>query len=229
MIIIKSKHELKRNEYEIKGNIVLLKLPKRDGTLVDCKIDPMDLRKVIDKGGWFAEWSKEFNNYLAKTEIAAGNIKEKLSLDSFILDANPKAPIRHFNEDSLDNRRSNIEIYNQNSINDFEELDSETVSIILRDKYGREKARTTIDKEDLKKIVDDKHSWVYFKKGTEHFAVMNSPEGRVFLQDYIMNTPENKKVKFIDFNTLNNKKSNLVITSIEDESEDNFNTESEDK
>ncbi|MDF2879915.1 MAG: hypothetical protein K0R54_472 [Clostridiaceae bacterium] len=218
---MKNKHEIKRNDYEITGNIVLLKLPKKDGSIVNCKIDPTDLRKVVDKGAWFAEWNKEFNNYLVKTEITTGNIKEKLNLDSFILDAHPKAPIRHFNEDTLDNRRSNIQVYDANSMNDYEELDSETISVILRDKYGREKARTNIDKEDLERVVNDKHSWVYYKKGTEHFAVMNSPEGRVFLQDYIMNTPQDKVTKFNDYNTLNNKKSNLIISSSEDEEQEN--------
>ena len=218
---MKNKHEMKRNDYEIKDNVVLLKLPKKDGSTVDCKIDPTDLRKVIDKGSWFAEWNKEFNNYLAKTEIITGNIKEKLSLDSFILDAHPKAPIRHFNEDTLDNRRSNIQVYNSKAMNDYEELDSDTISVILRDKYGREKARTNIDKDDLEKVINNEHSWVYYKKGTEHYAVMNSPEGRIFLQDYIMDTPQDKVTKFNDFNTLNNKKSNLIIESSEDEVHEN--------
>lgn len=218
---MKNKHEVKRNDYEIKGNVALLKLPKKDGSIIYCKIDPVDLRKVVDKGSWFAEWSKEFNNYLAKTEITNGNIVEKLSMDSFILDAHPKATIRHFNEDTLDNRRDNIQIYNANSTNDFVEFDQDTISIILRDKYGREKARTNIDKNDLSRVVNNEHSWVYYKRGTDHFAVMNSPDGRTFLQDYVMNTPQDKVTKFKDFNTLNNKKSNLFIASTEDEAINN--------
>lgn len=208
LIIIKSKYETKVNEYEIKGNVAYIKLQKKDGTIIDTKIDAADLNMVLEKGTWFAEWNKTFNNYLVQNLNHPS--KEKQTLHSFILGAHTKSPIRHINGDTLDNRRCNIEIYNQNAgINDYEKLDDETVSIILRDKYGREKARTKVDKEDLDKVLNSGYTWVYYEKHGRNYAISNSPEGRIYLHNFIMNTPENMITEHVNHNTLDNRKSNL--------------------
>lgn len=208
LIIIKSKYEAKANEYEIKGNIAYIKLQKKDETIIDTKIDAADLKMVLDKGTWFAEWNKTFNSYLVQNVSYPS--KEKQTLHSFILGAHPKSPIRHINGDTLDNRRCNIEIYNQNAgINDYEKQDEETISIILRDKYGREKTRTKIDKQDLDKVLNSGYTWVYYEKHGKNYAISNSPQGRIYLHNFIMNTPENMITEHVNHNTLDNRKSNL--------------------
>lgn len=218
MIIIKNKYETNVNEYEIKENIAYIKLRKKDGTIIDTKIDAADLKMVLDKGTWFAEWNKSFNNYLVQNVNYPS--KEKQTLHSFILGAHTKAPIRHINGDTLDNRRCNIEIYDQNSgINDYEKLDSETIAIILRDKYGREKTRAIIDKADLDKVLNSGHTWVYYEKHGQNYAISNSPEGRLYLHNFIMNTPQNMITEHINLNTLDNRKANLNSVEIVNESE----------
>jgi len=142
VLVIKSKYEIKANEYEVKGNVAFVKLSKKDGTNIDTKIDSNDLNKFLEKGTWFAEWSKDFNNYLVKTLSGSSQdgkyTKEKQTLQSFILGTNTTNPISHINGDTLDNRKCNIKIYDQNAvINDYEVVDAESVYIILRDKYGR--------------------------------------------------------------------------------------------
>lgn len=214
MLVIKSKYEAKVNEYEIKGNIAYIKLSKKDGSIIDTKIDAADLKAVLDKGAWFAEWNKEFNNYLVQTvnySSADGeSIKEKQTLHSFILGANIKTPIRHLNGDTLDNRRCNIEIFDHNTaVNDYENVDSDSVYIILRDKYGRKKERTLIDSEDLDRVINSGYSWVYYISQGEHYAVANTESGRIYLHNFIMNTPENTVTKYVSHNTLDNRKSNL--------------------
>jgi hypothetical protein len=198
---------------------------KKDGSIIDTKIDAADLKMVLDKGTWFAEWNKEFNNYLVQTVVSSTidgkNHSEKQTLPSFILGAHTKAPIRHANGNTLDNRRSNISIYDQNnSVNDYELLDSETASIILRDKYGREKSRTIIDKEDLDRVVGTTYTWVYFRSQGEHYAIANSTEGRVYLHDFIMNTTEDMITKHVDHNTLDNRKCNLKSTTLNESPEE---------
>jgi hypothetical protein len=214
VLVIKSKYETKVNEYEIKGNIAYIKLRKKDGTTIDAKIDADDLKAVLDKGTWFAEWDKDFNNYLVKTPSIATvdgkKIKKKQTLHSFLLDTNTKTPVRHINGDTLDNRRSNIKIYDQNAvINDYEVVDAESVYVILRDKYGRKNGKVLIDSEDLDRIINSFHSWVYYMNEGEHYAVANTKTGRIYLHKFIMNAPEDMVTKFVTHNTLDCRKSNL--------------------
>jgi hypothetical protein len=225
VLVIKNKYETKANEYEVNGKIAYVKLRKKDGTIIDTKIDSDDLNRVLEKGTWFAEWSKDFNNYLVKTLSSSsenGTItKEKQTLQSFILDTNTKTPIRHISGDTLDNRKCNIKIYDQNAVvNDYEVVDSESVYIILRDKYGRKSEKTLIDRDDLDRVINSLHSWVYYFHEGEHYAVANTKNGRIYLHNFIMNTPEDTVTKYVTHNTLDNRKSNLKnVPIVKDEQE----------
>lgn len=214
VLIIKTEYNSKTNEYEVKGNIAYVKLPKKKGGFVDTKIDAEDLDLVLSKGEWFAEWNKEFNSYIAQNLNYSSKddrkLKEKQNLHSFILGTNTRTPIRHFNGDTLDNRKCNIEIYNQNAaVNDYEDVDSKTIAIILRDKYGRKKEKTLIDREDLDKVIDCGYSWVYYLSRGKHYAVTNTPNGRIFLHNFLMNPPKDMFTKHITHNTLDNRRANL--------------------
>jgi len=220
VLVIKSKYETKVNEYEVKENVAYVKLSKKDGMTIDTKIDSEDLSKVLEKGTWFAEWSKDFNNYLVKTLSSSSadgkNTKEKQTLQSFILDTNTRTPIRHINGDTLDNRKCNIVIYDQNAVtNDYEVVDKDSVYIILRDKYGIPTKKALIDYDDLDRVINSSHSWVsYFHDGA-HYAVANTKNGRVYLYNFIMNTPEDMITKLVTNSTLDNRKSNLKNEPIE--------------
>jgi len=212
--VIKSKFRAIINDYEIKGNIAYIKLSKKDGSTIDTKIDAADLKTVLDKGTWFAEWHKDFNNYLVQTlsfiTVNGKKLKEKQTLHSFILNTNTRTPIRHLNGDTLDNRRCNIKIYDQNAVvNDYEVIDSNGIYIILRDKYGRKNGKVLIDSADLDRVINSFHSWVYYMQSGEHYAVANTKSGRIYLHNFIMNAPENMVTKFITHNTLDCRKSNL--------------------
>ncbi|WP_253205892.1 hypothetical protein [Clostridium estertheticum] len=130
-------------------------------------------------------------------------------MQSFILEIHPKAPVRHINGDTLDNRKSNLEVYDQNTMNSYEGIDEESVAVILRDRYGKEKARTIIDKEDLNRVINNGYTWVLFKKDTEPYAVANTPEGKIYLNRFIMSTTEDMITHPINLNTLDNRKANL--------------------
>ena len=208
MLVIKSKFEAKVNQYEIKGNIAYIKLSKKDGSTIDTKINAEDLTAVLEKGTWFAEWDKNFNNYLVKT--LNKSLKEKQTLHSFLLNTNTKTPIRHLNGDTLDNRRSNIKIYDQNAVvNDYEVVDADSVYIILRDKYGTKNGKVLIDSQDLDKVINSFHSWVYYVQGGEHYAVANTKNGRIYLHNFLMTAPKDMVTKFVTHNTLDCRKSNL--------------------
>lgn len=186
-----------------------LKLKKKNGSTIDTKIDAEDLQMVLDSGIWFAEWHKDFNSYLVQHYIDGTKHKEKQTLHSFILGTDSKAPIRHINGDTLDNRRSNLEVYDKNTPNDYKELDTETTAVILRDNHGRENGKTIIDKEDVNRVVNSGYTWVYYRVDKKPYAVANTPSGRVYLNNFIIDTPQNMISHHINLNTLDNRKSNL--------------------
>ncbi|MCY6483865.1 hypothetical protein OW763_05815 [Clostridium aestuarii] len=222
MLIIKKKYEIKENEYEIKENVAYLTLTKKDGSIIHTKIDSEDLQRVISKGAWFPQWDKNFNNYLAQNisncNVDGKNKHEKQTLHSFILGTHPKIQIRHCNGDTLDNRKCNLEVYNENDgINEYKESDTETIEILLKDKYCKEKSKTLIDKEDLDKVLHSGYTWVLLKTNKLSYAVANSPEGRIYLDSFIMDTPKDKITQHINLNTLDNRKCNLKKPSISEE------------
>jgi hypothetical protein len=223
VFVINAKNEPKENEYEINGNIAYLKLQKKDGSLINATIDAEDLPKVLEKGTWFARWHKDFNNYLVQTfseqNVNGEKYMEKQTIQSFLMNVHTKEPIRHINGDTLDNRRSNLELYKQNTINDIQEINTKTSAIILRDKYGKENARTLIDTEDLERVIQTGYCWVCHKIKGEPYAVANTPDGRVFLNRYIMQTPQNEVTHAINLNTLDNRKANLEHITLYEENE----------
>jgi len=203
----------KSNEYEINGDVAYIELMKKDSTTIKATIDAENLENVLAKGTWFAQWSKDFNNYLVQTlcEVYKGDEKrvEKITLQSFLMNLHTKSPIIFKNGDTLDNRICNLELYKQNATNDFKELDAETVAIILRDKFGKENGKAIIDKDDFERVLSTGLHWDCQMVNSKPFAVANTPEGRIFLNKFIMQTPENDFLKAINLNTLDTRKSNI--------------------
>jgi hypothetical protein len=215
VFIIKSKQDRRLNEYEISGEVATLKLNKKDGTALNISavIDLEDLKAVLEKGVWYAEWNKDFNSYLVVNSIEyyseGRRCSGKQTLQAFLLKVHTKAPIRHINGDTLDNRKANLEIYVQKNTNNYEFFDQNSTAIILRDKYGKKEAKTLIDNDDLDRVINYGYAWVCHKIKGEAYAVANTPGGRVYLNRFIMNTPENMVTHAINLNNLDNRKTNL--------------------
>ena len=52
------------NKFETKGDMTIMTVQKKDGSELSAKIDTNDLEKVKSYGSWFAEWNKDYNNYI---------------------------------------------------------------------------------------------------------------------------------------------------------------------
>lgn len=83
------------------------------------------------------------------------------------------------------------------------------MGIILRDKLGNPKDTALISMEDVNKVIKDGYNWVFYKKGHELMVVSNTPEGRIRLDELIMNPDETMKVHHINLNPLDNRRTNL--------------------
>lgn len=219
MFIINTNYKTTENSYEIQDNIVLISMLKKNGSKAIAKIDLDDLDKIKSCGIWFAEWNKELNSYIAesisKTKTNKKKKPLKQSLQSFILGVNPKAPIKHLNGDTLDNRKSNLQIVDRNLKNEYEVSDDNTVIIFLKDKYGNIHDKALISLEDLEMVINDTYSWVLHKTHKETAVVANTPNGRIYLDKLIMKPDENKKIHHINLNPLDNRRKNLELKDIE--------------
>ncbi|WP_077845771.1 hypothetical protein [Clostridium puniceum] len=206
-------YKTQENKYTTKGNLTEIAILKKDGTELICKIDTFDAEKVKNAGIWFAEWHKDFNNYLVQTLITSNvngkTISTKQTIQSVILDVNLKAPIKHLNGNTLDNRKENLELYNKNLKNDCTKIDHETMAIILRDKFGNPKEKALISMEDVNKVIKDGYNWVVYKKSSDIMVVANTTQGRIRLDELIMDPDETMKVHHINLNPLDNRRKNL--------------------
>ena len=206
------------NKYEIQGNIALISLLNKKGTEFTAKIDADDIEKIQNMGTWFAEWNKDFNNYLVQNISSNESNKKskplKQNLQSVILGTNPKTPIKHINGDTLDNRKCNLEIVERNTKNDYEIIDENTVAIILKDKYGKVSSKALISKEDINTVITDEYSWTQYKVNNDLHVVANTPNGRVYLDKMLMTPSDSEVVHHINLNPLDCRRNNMELIKI---------------
>lgn len=218
VLFINTNYKNVENKYEIQGNVALISLLNKNGSELIAKIDVDDVEKVKSMGTWFAEWHKDFNSYLVQNiSLTKTNKKSsplKQNLQSVILNTNPKAPIKHINGDTLDNRKCNIEIIERNTKNDYEIIDESTIAIILRDRNGKAFSKALISKEDSNTVLTDEFSWVEYKTHDNIHVVANTPNGRIYLDKMLMNPSDNEIVHHINLNPLDCKRNNMEIVNI---------------
>lgn len=218
VFFINTNYKNVENKYEIQGNIALISLLNKKGTEFIAKIDVDDIEKVKNIGTWFAEWNKDFNNYLVQNISSTKTNKKskplKQTLQSVILNTNPKTPIKHINGDTLDNRKCNLEIVERNTKNDYEIIDENTVAIILKDKYGKVSSKALISKEDLNTVITDEFSWVEYKVNNNIHVVANTPNGRIYLDKMLMTPTDSEVVHHINLNPLDCRRNNIEIEKI---------------
>lgn len=218
VISINTNYKNVENKYEVQGTTALISLLNKKGSKLIAKIDVDDIEKVKSMGTWFAEWHKDFNSYLAQNISSTKTSKKskplKQTLQSVILNTNPKTPIKHKNGDTLDNRKCNLEIVERNTKNDYEIIDKNTIAIILRDRNGKALSKALISKEDLNTVVTDKFSWVEYKTHDNIYVVANTLNGRIYLDKMLMKPSDDQIVHHINLNPLDCKRNNMEIVDI---------------
>ena len=218
VFFINTNYKNVENKYEIQGNVALISLLNKKGTEFIAKIDVDDIEKIKNMGTWFAEWHKDFNSYLVQNISSSKTNKKskplKQTLQSVILGTNPKTPIKHINGDTLDNRKTNLEIVERNTMNDYEIIDENTVAIILKDKYGKIASKALISKEDMNIVITDELSFVEYKVNNKINVIANTPNGRIYLDKMLMTPNDNEVVHHINLNPLDCKRNNMEIIKI---------------
>ncbi|MTL76710.1 hypothetical protein GMA27_13955, partial [Turicibacter sanguinis] len=74
------------NQFNIENEVIKMTILNKKGKELTALFDLEDLDKVKHFGNWFAEWNKDFNQYLAQAvteEMVKGKLKyKKYSLQS---------------------------------------------------------------------------------------------------------------------------------------------------
>jgi len=215
VFFINTNYKNLENEYEIQGNIALISILNKKGSKFAAKIDIDDMEKVKSMGIWFAEWHKDFNSYLVQNIDSAKTNKNskplKQTLQSVILDTDFKTPIKHINGDTLDNRKSNLEIVKRNTKNDYEILDESTIAVNLRDRNGRIFSKALISREDLNTVITEEFSWTEYKNHGDISVAANTPGGRIYLDNLLMNPGDGETIHHINLNPLDCRRNNMEI------------------
>ena len=121
MFHINTSYKNIENKFEVKDNITIMTVMKKNGSELTTKIDTSDLDKVKNAGIWFAEWNKNSNSYIVCTIDALQKNKKgkplKLTLQNFVMDVNANVPIIHVNKNTLDNTKANLTAFNRKERN----------------------------------------------------------------------------------------------------------------
>ena len=218
MFFINTNYKTIENNYDVKDDLVILTVLKKNGSELKVKINIPDLEKVKSSGIWFAEWNKDFNDYIIQNISSTKKNKQgkplKQNLQSLILDVNPNAPINFVNGDVLDNRRANLELIERNQKNSYEILDNDIIAVILTDKYGNPKDKALISAKDLDKVITDSYSWVLHKVNGNQMVIANTPKGRIHLDRVIMHPEIDETIHHINLDPLDNTRKNLEKVKI---------------
>lgn len=204
------------NQFITENEAVKMSILNKKGKELTALFDLEDLDKVKNFGTWFAEWNKDFNQYLAQAvteEMIKGKLKhKKYSLQSVILGTSPNAPIRHLNGDVLDNRKENLEIYNRFQTNEYETLENGVIAVFLKDRYGNLEAKALISSEDFDRVITSDYTWICQKRSNgQPYAIAHTPEGRLYLDSYLTNCEKGYRVAHLNKNPLDNRRQNLNV------------------
>jgi len=168
----RKKIEHKTHHIEIDGEIGKLTAYSKKDKPIIATFDAADIDKINAFKNWRAVWNVEFDRPVIESKDFKDGRAIRTSVAAAILECSPNAPIRHINVDFLDNRRSNLEIYdvkaqpNEYNCNEF-------VTIVLKDRCGYAIGNCYVDNEDLDLVVNSGHIWFKKQRPTGQPYVVN--------------------------------------------------------
>lgn len=208
---MRKKNEHLPHEIEIDQSVGKLTAYTKKGKPVVSLFDATDLDKIKDYGNWRAIWSTEFDCQIIEAKTYGGGHAKRTSVAAVILGSSPNAPIRHLNGDFLDNRQSNLEIYDVKAQPNAYQLVESDVIMALKDRYGRVVGECLIDETDLDFVINQKHVWLKKRRPSGQPYVVNV-DG-LLLAHHLLQV-ETGFVQYENKNPLDNRRQNIKIEAM---------------
>jgi hypothetical protein len=100
-----------KNDYEVRGDIVVIFLKRKDGTRLECLIDREDLEKAKSfPNAWQCGWSPGGRTFYVRGNTRRNGKPNSIIFHRYLLDAPKGMHVDHINHNTLDNRRSNLRV-----------------------------------------------------------------------------------------------------------------------
>lgn len=132
-----------RNSYEIRGDVTVIFLKRRDGKILETLIDTDDFEKVNALPvKWFSHLDKGTKSFYVRANIKIGNTHKTILMHRYIMDANDMSLIDHINRNSLDNRRNNLRTVNHIENGQNKSIVSKTNSSGVRGVFWNKQTRS---------------------------------------------------------------------------------------
>lgn len=102
------------NKYEIRGDITVIFIQRKNGEIIETIIDTEDLEKIKALNySWNVKWERSTRSYYVRTvrylKDKNGETKPKYYyLHSMIMNSDGSVIVDHINNDTLDNRKENL-------------------------------------------------------------------------------------------------------------------------
>jgi len=203
------KAKYRPHHIELEGDIGKLTAYTKKGKPVVAIFDAVDLDKITAFKNWRAIWYAPLDCPLIESKDFKDGRAIRIPVAAAILQCSPNAPIRHFNVNILDNRRSNLEIYDVRA-QPNEYYIGKRVAMVLKDRYGRQVGTCAFDNEDLDLVINSGHVWLKKMRPSGQPYVVNT-EG-LLLAHLILGVDEGF-VTYVNQDPLNNQRKNIKIVS----------------
>lgn len=199
----------KPHQIDITGDIAKLTAYNKKGNPVVALFDAADIEKVRTFANWRAVWDSKFDTAVIESKDFANKHAVRTPVAAAIMQCSPNAPIHYINGNVLDNRQSNLKIYDLKSEkNEFTVMD-DIATVVTKNRCGVVTGEFLIDRTDLDLVVNQNHIWLKKRRSSGQPYVVNI-DG-LLLGHYLFGD-ETGIIAYKNLDPLDNRRENISLS-----------------